>query len=64
MLMVAELTFEVNTVLRSFDTVTIWVRFWPVPITQSIFCVPGSYRPTTFAPSAVKYNLPPTNSKP
>ena len=27
MLMVAELTLEVKTVLRSLETITIWVRF-------------------------------------
>ena len=42
MLIVPELTFDVMTVFKSFVTLTMWVRFWPVPMTQSIFCVAGS----------------------
>ena len=42
MVIVAELTLDVMIRFRSSDTKIMWVRFWPVPSTQSTFFVAGS----------------------
>ena len=39
-----------------------WVRFCPVPKTQSTLFVAGSYRPITLAPSAVNQVSPATKA--